>query len=223
MEAVPSAYSDNASDNSMTPRLGTIQAAALFDSQHVSGVLQHLPSSTDTCESSSSTALHTISASIAAVQSGQPQISQNRLPEQSPSTGSFQTPMLRSAASRFKMIDFGLADFRETYGAGYVTEKHDTLVHRQPHRQPSLQSLLCTTTSNNSNNDNRGSAISSIAAEERRQAQDECSTSSQTSRIKWISDDKPDRRASRKFFPVPAALLPEVCCGSRSYCRFRSL
>ena len=221
MEALPSAFEDNAPCSSMTPRAGTIQAAALFDSQHVSGVLQHLPSNVDTPSCNNSSSQSADISRFSAQTSGQCQLPQNTgLSSKHPRD--FASLVSQPPATRFKMIDFGLADFRETYGAGYVTEKHDTLVHREPHRQPSLQSLLSPvekasssdnhSSSNDHSNSNEHSNSNSSAADlpqHHRGAQQDCSSSSnQKYRIDWISDDKPQRRASRKFFP--ATLLPEV-------------
>lgn len=228
MEAVPSAYGDQTPDISMTPRTGTLQAAALFDSQHVSGVLQHIPSSLDTpIHSSSSSKQLTGSKSLAPIDNDQPQMSQNAFLLQSLRPKGDASLVSQSSAARFKMIDFGLADFRETYGAGYVTEKHDTLVHRQPHRQPSLQSLPVSDdkVSSSTVHSSDTACCSSDAAgaqQHNRQEPAGCSSSNARSRIEWISDDRPERRASRKFFPVPAALLPEVssmpCVPLQSIC-----
>ena len=246
MEALPSAFGDNAPQISMTPRIGTIQAAALFDSQHISGVLQHLPSISDSpthCSSSSSQPAPT--SSFAAQASGSSQSkSQISGMQQSKHHGDFATVMSQTAPTQFKMIDFGLADFRETYGAGYVTEKHDTLVHREPHRQPSLQSLLNKSqapSSSNNHNDSVEHHVSSshdhrsgvgqhtssnTAADVQQpgsQREEAASSSNQRSRIEWVSDDKPERRASRNFFPVPAALLIEVRCTTQACCLVHSL
>ena len=40
-----------------------------------------------------------------------------------------------------QIIDFGLADFRETYGAGYVAGKTGKLIHKEPHSAQPLYSL----------------------------------------------------------------------------------
>ena len=48
------------------------------------------------------------------------------------SNKSFDTP--------FKIIDFGLADFRETFGAGYVTGRRGKLIHNEPHHLEPLRS-----------------------------------------------------------------------------------
>lgn len=45
-----------------------------------------------------------------------------------------------SSNTPFKMIDFGLADFRETFGAGYVTGKKGKLIHNEPHHLEPLRS-----------------------------------------------------------------------------------
>lgn len=220
MEALPTAFSDKPPDSSLTPRIGTIQAAAMFDSQHVSGVLQHLPSSLDTPRSTDNSPQ--FSHSISSAEHSNP-------PVQTPQHGSSQqlrdaadpwdaahssqaahaARVSQASAARFKMIDFGLADFRETYGAGYVTAKHDTLIHREPHRQPSLQSLVSGAAQSKANlshpEELDGRQSDGLSHEE-----PQASCSNQKSRIEWINDDQPGRRASRKFFPVPAALLPEV-------------
>lgn len=45
-----------------------------------------------------------------------------------------------SSNTPFKIIDFGLADFRETFGAGYVTGKKGKLIHNEPHHLEPLRS-----------------------------------------------------------------------------------
>ena len=45
----------------------------------------------------------------------------------------------KSSNTPFKIIDFGLADFRETFGAGYVTGKRGKLIHNEPHHLEPLR------------------------------------------------------------------------------------
>lgn len=228
MEALPSAFEDNAPCSSMTPRAGTIQAAALFDSQHVSGFLQHLPSNLDTPSCNNSSSQSADISRFAAQTSGQSQPTQN--PGLSLKHSRDFAIVSQSPATRFKMIDFGLADFRETYGAGYVTGKHDTLVHREPHRQPSLQFLLSpvekpsssdnhSSSNDHSNSNEHSNSSAADFPQHDGGVQQDCSSSNQRSRIDWISDDKPQRRASRRFFP--AALLPEVTYMAILFCQSR--
>lgn len=81
------------------------------------------------------------------------------------------------------MIDFGLADFRETFGAGYVAGKRGKLIHSEPHRAQPLYSL------NARGIKEQPGGRYNTDGQLRQKAQ--CSS-------------------KFKFFPMPAGLLPEV-------------
>ncbi|KAA6416582.1 MAG: hypothetical protein FRX49_13443 [Trebouxia sp. A1-2] len=120
MELFPSANNDNQPTVS-TPRSGTIQSASLYDSQHVSGVLDHLAASAlndiRTRPSTHAPADVSTAASVAAFQQQSSRILARPSPYMRDLAG-LETSELRAA--HFKIIDFGLADFRETFGAGYI-------------------------------------------------------------------------------------------------------
>jgi hypothetical protein len=105
----------------------------------------------------------------------------------------FETSELRAA--HFKIIDFGLADFRETFGAGYVTAKQDSLIHSQPHRQPSLQSLL---------------AQQAAGDADGQQQQPQQSGLMSNSKIEWHTGSTPRKLNRKRSARIPAVMLPEV-------------
>ena len=82
------------------------------------------------------------------------------------------------------MIDFGLADFRETFGAGYVAGKRGKLIHNEPHRAQPLYSLN--------------------AKGIKEQPGGRYSTDGQ------LRQKASSRSSKFKFLPMPAGLLPEV-------------
>lgn len=192
MELFPSAQHDNQPSVS-TPRSGTIQSASLYDSQHVSGVLDHMSAfalnEIRTQLSPDSTGIST-AASVAASQQETSRILAGASPYMRDLAG-LETSELRAA--HFKIIDFGLADFRETFGAGYVTGKQNSLIHSQPHRQPSLQSLL---------------AHQATVAADGQQHQQTGLTSD--SKIEWHTGSTPRKLKRKKSAHIPAVMLPQV-------------
>ncbi len=82
------------------------------------------------------------------------------------------------------MIDFGLADFRETFGAGCVAGKRGKLIHNEPHRAQPLYSL---------------NAKGIKQQPGGRYSHDDQLRQKSRSRSKF-----------NKFFPMPAGLLPQV-------------
>ena len=89
------------------------------------------------------------------------------------------------------MIDFGLADFRETFGAGYVAGKRGKLIHNEPHRAQPLYSLNA-----QGSKEQLGGRYSSEAQLQR----------------------KASTRSKFKFFHMPAGLLPEASTGTPPPC-----
>ncbi len=195
MELFPSANNDNQPTVS-TPRSGTIQSASLYDSQHVSGVLDYLAASAlneiRTQPSTHAPVDVITAASVAASQ----QLSSRILARPSPymrDLAGFETSELRAA--HFKIIDFGLADFRETFGAGYVSAKQDSLIHSQPHRQPSLQSLL---------------AQKAAGDADGQEQQPQQSRLMSNSKIEWHTGSTPRKLNRKRSARIPAVMLPEV-------------
>ena len=238
MELLPSAELDNQTTASI-PRSGSIQAAALYDSQHVSGVLGHMSDSAalrseislqglasaaysdsanhahaqaaaqtpaqPASQAGASISAHYSSASqtpasIPAHYSSASQASpltvapNSTLAGPSPQTrdlAGLETSALRAA--QFKIIDYGLADFREVFGAGYVTAKRDSLIHSRPHRQPSLQSLM--EKSKSSSADGQHQQHSSLLSD---------------GNIEWHTGSTPRKLRHKSSIHVPVIMLPEV-------------
>ena len=97
-----------------------------------------------------------------------------------------------------QMIDFGLADFREVFGAGYVTGKHRSLIHNEPHH---VQPLRQQNSKGSSNKQNTGKE----EPEHRH-----LSGLRGNKGISKRSDAVPKGLRVSKFFPTPAGLLPQV-------------
>ena len=221
MELFPSAKKDCQPDVA-PPAAGSIQAALLYDSQHVSGFLSHVSdlqpdsaaSGHDTTRSQPSHRLiastsfavaHAASALDSTSASSSASVPIPRSASESVSSilagpspymrdlAGLKTSALRAA--HFKIIDFGLADFRETFGAGYVTAKRDSLIHSRPHRQPSLQSSIAK---------QEGAAFGS------QQQQQEQSNLLSNSKIEWHTGSTPRKLARKRSSRIPAVLLPEV-------------
>ena len=81
------------------------------------------------------------------------------------------------------MIDFGLADFREVFGAGYVTGKR-TLIHNEPHHVQPPQ-----------------------------QADSKSQANGQQEEVQGGGTAGGPRNKGTKFFPNPSNLLPKVSFG----------
>ncbi len=198
MELFPSANNDH-QPSVNTPRSGTIQSASLYDSQHVSGVLDHLSGSAafalDEIRSQPSSNLNA-EVSTAAPRAISHTQNSRILAGASPymrDLAGLETSELRAA--HFKIIDFGLADFRETFGAGYVTGKQDSLIHSQPHRQPSLQSLLAQQAASDANE---------------QQQQQQQGGLLNNSKIEWHTGSTPRKFRRKMSVRIPAVMLPEV-------------
>lgn len=98
----------------------------------------------------------------------------------------------------WQMIDFGLADFREVFGAGYVTGNNRSLIHNEPHHvQPLRQE--------NSKGSSNGQDTGKEEPEHRHLA-----TLRGNKGISKRSDAVPKGLRVSKFFPTPAGLLPQV-------------
>lgn len=94
------------------------------------------------------------------------------------------------------MIDFGLADFRETFGAGYVAGKRSKLIHNEPHRAQPLYSLNA-----KGIKQQPGGRYSNEAV---------------------LHQKSRSRFKINKFLPMPAGLLPEVNL-LRDMCTFQAV
>lgn len=196
MELFPSANNNHQPSNDM-PRSGTIQETSLYDSQHVSGVLDHLSGSAafalDQINTQAPLVTHadvSSAASHAASQLHNSRILAGASPFMRDLAG-LETSELRAA--HFKIIDFGLADFRETFGAGYVSDKHEGLIHSQPHRQPSLQTLLAQQAASNA--DGQQHQQNGLLS---------------NSKIEWHTGSTPRKLRRKKSVRIPAVMLPEV-------------
>ncbi|KAL0026874.1 hypothetical protein WJX77_008256 [Trebouxia sp. C0004] len=104
--------------------------------------------------------------------------------------------------AHFKIIDFGLADFRETFGAGYVTAKQDSLIHGQPHRQPSLQSLLAQQAADDVDGQHQRSQQSGLMS---------------NSKIGWHTGSTPRKLNRKRSARIPAVMLPQAPPMERIY------
>lgn len=194
-----------------TPRSGRMQDASHHDSHHVSSVLH--PDDLTAVD-----LREVVRQPQAALPSG----------EQDPSIlqgSSVQTqahdPVLAHTSSsmavmeaegtgdlqdgNFKMIDFGLADFREVFGAGYVTGKHRSLIHNEPHH---VQPLRQQNSKGSSNEQDTGKE----EPEHRH-----LSGLRGNKGISKRSDAVPKGLRVSKFFPTPAGLLPQVPPMERLY------
>ncbi|DBA71037.1 TPA: hypothetical protein ACH3X2_011464 [Trebouxia sp. C0005] len=189
MEVVPDAYTIAAS-TADPPSAGTIQEAAQFEAEHIptaSGLTGNL---------SLATPIDASMQPIAGTQSGVGLMDSHN--DGHPSIKAYSSDLagLQTEASRaahFKMIDFGLADFRETFGAGYVAGKRGKLIHSEPHRAQPLYSL------NARGIKEQPGGRYNTDGQLRQKAQ--CSS-------------------KFKFFPMPAGFLPEVPLMERIYRAF---
>lgn len=96
------------------------------------------------------------------------------------------------------MIDFGLADFREVFGAGYVMGKR-TLIHNEPHHAQ----LPHTDSKNQANGDPQ--VVTGEGGPGGRHAPIRGNKG-----IEKRSDAVPNGQKGTKFFPMPSHLLPQV-------------
>ena len=97
-----------------------------------------------------------------------------------------------------QMIDFGLADFREVFGAGYVTGKHRSLIHNEPHHVQPLRQQ-----------NSRGSGNEQDTGKEEPEHRHLAGLRGNKG-ISKRSDAVPKGLRVSKFFPTPAGLLPQV-------------
>ncbi|KAL0030818.1 hypothetical protein WJX77_007974 [Trebouxia sp. C0004] len=190
MEVVPDAHTIAASTTD-PPRAGNIQEAAQFEAEHIptaSGLTGNL---------SSATPSDARMRPLTGTQSGVGLMGSHGDGHSSIKTYSSDLAGLQTAASRaahFKMIDFGLADFRETFGAGYVAGKRGKLIHNEPHRAQPLYSL------NAKGIKEQPGGRYSPGGHLRQKA--------------------PSRSSKFKFLPMPTGLLPEVPLMERIYRSF---
>ena len=98
-----------------------------------------------------------------------------------------------------QMIDFGLADFREVFGAGYVTGKHRSLIHNEPHRVEPLRGQ----------NSIKGSGQGQQGGKEEG-AHHHLKALRGNKGIAKRADAVPKGIRVSKFFPTPAGLIPQV-------------
>ncbi len=97
-----------------------------------------------------------------------------------------------------QMIDFGLADFREVFGAGYVTGKHRSLIHNEPHHVQPLRQQSSKGSSNEQDTGKEEPEHRHLAGLRGNKG------------ISKRSDAVPKGLRVSKFFPTPAGLLPQV-------------
>ena len=97
-----------------------------------------------------------------------------------------------------QMIDYGLADFREVFGAGYVMGKR-TLIHNEPHHAQPPQHATSM---------NQAHGQPQAVAGEGRPAGHVPIRGNKG--IEKRSDAVPSGHKGTKFFPTPANLLPQV-------------
>ena len=97
-----------------------------------------------------------------------------------------------------QMIDFGLADFREVFGAGYVTGKHRSLIHNEPHHVQPLRQQNSKGSSNEQDTGKEEPEHRHLAGLRGNKG------------ISKRSDAVPKGLRVSKFFPTPAGLLPQV-------------
>ena len=101
-----------------------------------------------------------------------------------------------------QMIDYGLADFREVFGAGYVMGKR-TLIHNEPHHaQPSQHATSM----------NQGNGQPQVVTGEGRPAGQHVPIRGNKA-IEKRADAVPRGHKGTKFFPTPSNLLPQVSFG----------
>lgn len=103
-----------------------------------------------------------------------------------------------TAVFGMQMIDFGLADFREVFGAGYVTGKHRSLIHNEPHHVQPLRP-----------SNSKGSSNEQDTGKEEPEHHHLASLRGNKG-ISKRSDAVPKGLRVSKFFPTPAGLLPQV-------------
>ena len=97
-----------------------------------------------------------------------------------------------------QIIDFGLADFREVFGAGYVTGKR-TLIHNEPHHAESNLHADSKTQGNGQQEEVHGKGQEGRRVPIRG-----------NKGIAKRSDAVPSGHKATKFFPTPSNLLPQV-------------
>lgn len=98
-----------------------------------------------------------------------------------------------------QMIDFGLADFREVFGAGYVMGKR-TLIHNEPHHAQQPQHT-------DSKNQADGEPQEGTGSE---RPGGRHAPIRGNKGIEKRSDAVPSGHKGTKFFPTPSHLLPQV-------------
>ena len=103
-----------------------------------------------------------------------------------------------TAVFGMQMIDFGLADFREVFGAGYVTGKHRSLIHNEPHHVQPLRQQNSRGSGNEQDTGNEEPEHRHLAGLRGNKG------------ISKRSDAVPKGLRVSKFFPTPAGLLPQV-------------
>ena len=103
-----------------------------------------------------------------------------------------------TAVFGMQMIDFGLADFREVFGAGYVTGKHRSLIHNEPHHVQPLRQQ-----------NSKGSSNEQDTGKEEPEHRHLASLRGNKG-ISKRSDAVPKGLRVSKFFPTPAGLIPQV-------------
>ena len=104
-----------------------------------------------------------------------------------------------------QIIDFGLADFREVFGAGYVTAKKNKLIHNEPHH---VQPLRHTNSKGVSGGEPQVTDHP-VGHRERHDRQHHHVPIRGNKGIKKRSDAVPKGGRSG-FFPTPAGLIPQV-------------
>ena len=117
-----------------------------------------------------------------------------------------------NSSGHVQMIDFGLADFREVFGAGYVSGKRNKLIHNEPHHVQPLR-----------HENSRGPRTGQQPTGEQQsdQAEHRRVPIRGNKGIDKRSDAVPESRKGirvSKFFPTPAGLIPQVSFSARMSC-----
>ena len=105
-----------------------------------------------------------------------------------------------------QMIDFGLADFREVFGAGYVTGKKRSLIHNEPHH---VQPLRHQNSKGGTSDGQPGEAHDNPSDPAEQQHHQRVPIRGNKG-IAKRSDAVPKGMRVSKFFPTPAGLIPQV-------------
>ncbi|KAL3151979.1 hypothetical protein ABBQ32_001101 [Trebouxia sp. C0010 RCD-2024] len=181
-------------------RSGKLQDASVHDMQHASGVLSAADSrATNIQEAATSNQPHPLSAGQSDLLEAPANASQDPVLQHSVEAHDLAGYTSGEKQLNFKIIDFGLADFREVFGAGYVTGGKRTLIHNEPHHAESHLHADSKTQGN------RQQEEVQVRGQEGRRVPIRGNKG-----IAKRSDAVPSGHKGTKFFPTPSNLLPQV-------------